>query len=123
MVNFYNKGDIVLFKNIMLINNDGIQTIDTRIKGHPFIILNDINEFGEIALCLKCSSSTVGKRKNFHFKVDSIKMKGMKQKTTYIEMNHIYKIRIDNFISPVGRVSNKLLTELEEKIKQQNNFE
>lgn len=121
MGKIYNKGDIVLFKNIRLITNEGETRLDTRLKGHPFILLNNIDDFGETALCLKMSSSKKGKRKEKHLLVDNIKMKGMKRKPTYIEIANIYKIQIDKVIAPVGRVPNKLLTELNEIIKDKIN--
>ena len=50
--------------------------------------------------------------------MDNIKIKGMRQKTTYIEIRHIYKIEIQKMNVPVGRVSNKLLRELKEIVKE-----
>jgi len=117
MGKIYSMGDIVLFRNIKLIDNDGKYKLDTRIKGHPFIILNDIDDFGQTALCLKCSSSKRGKRRNSHIKVDNIKIRDMKQKSTYIEIKNIYEITIDKIVLPSGQVSTKLLDKLKEKVK------
>ena len=40
----YNRGDIIFINNVELYNYDGTKSLDTRIKGHPFIILNDIDD-------------------------------------------------------------------------------
>ena len=53
MGQIYTPGDIVFFKNIKLMNRDGSSRLDIRINGHPFIVLSDIDELGETALCLK----------------------------------------------------------------------
>ena len=112
MCNLCRKGDIIILKHMQLVRYGKDPTLDTRLNGHPYIVLNDVTSFGEYVLCLKCSSSKKGKRKNCNYLIKNFKLNGHPKKDTYVDITNVYKIKIDNFIEPKGRISNDLLNEL-----------
>ncbi len=122
MGKIYSPGDIVFFKNVKLIQYNGLKVLDTRINGHPYIILNDVDDFGEVAFCLICSSNEKNKRRKNHIHIKKAKVRGDKTRETYVNIENVYKFEIDKVIAPVGRVSNIVLNELKEKVKKKNYF-
>ena len=122
MGKIYSKGDIVFLKNMKLIDYDGSSRLDNRINGHPFIVLNDIDEFGETVLCLKCSASEKGKRKGYHLIIENLKMKGIHNKLSYVDIVNVYKFEVNTVVVPVGKISNPKMREIMEKVKDKINI-
>ena len=117
MGKIYSPGDVVFFKNVMLVNHNGATVLDPRIKGHPYIILNDVDDFGEVALCLNCSSSKKGKRKNSHVMIENLKIRGDRRRSTYANIKNLYKFQIDQVIISAGRVSKEVLNDLIKRVQ------
>ena len=116
MGRIYSKGDVVFFKNVRLVKPDGSYVLDSRLNGHPFIVLNDIDDFEKTALCLKCSSSKKGKRKNCHYIIKDFKLYGRHAKQTYIDIKNIYRMEITCFGEIVGVMPTELLKEIIELV-------
>ena len=117
MGKIYSPGDIVFFRNVKLIQYNGSKVLDPRIKGHPYIILNDVDDFGEEAICLNCSSSEKSRNRKDYIQIKAIKVRGDKKRSTYVNIKNIYRFEIESFVAPGGRVSMLLLNELMEKVK------
>ncbi len=113
----YNRGDIIFINNVELYNYDGTKSLDTRIKGHPFIILNDIDDLEEDILCLKVSSSKLGKRKNTFYIIDNFKLYGEKTKRSFVDIKHIYKMKIDKVHQLQGCISSHEMKDLSEYVQ------
>lgn len=110
----YTSGDVVFFQNIKLFNAPNEFVLDTRINGHPFIILEDVNEFGEYASCLLCSSSKKFKEDKNRYLIEKLALHNHLPKDTYVDFKHIYKIKITGIIPVKGHISKELLKELKE---------
>lgn len=117
MGKIYSKGDIVFFKNIMLHKKGKSTTIDVRIDGHPFILLEDVNDIGEVVRCLKCSSNESQKNKDRKYLIPHKKLRGRKHKDNYVDLAYVYNIQIKCMDEVVGTVSNNILNDLIEATK------
>ena len=63
-----------MVKHMNLVGSDGKIAMDSRMNGHPFIVLNDVTDFGWYAVCLKCTSKK-SKRKRDFYKIKDFKVK------------------------------------------------
>lgn len=89
----YYEGDIVTVKNIIFKDTN---QMDTRINGHPVIVLNSIKEFGEKVYSLKMSSSysSVEELKNYYLLKPS-KANGLR-KASYVDLRYVYDFECTN---------------------------
>ena len=71
----YEQGDIVFFRNVIFEDSDGKERLDIRTAGHPFLILNDVKDFGDTCLALKITSRRLTYIKQYHLGPVSAKPK------------------------------------------------
>ena len=90
---YYYRGDIIAVKNIKFKDNN---FIDTRINGHPILILNQVNTLDDDLYALKISGSysNIDGLKNYYI----LKPNGQNKlrKASYIDLRYVYKLPNQN---------------------------
>lgn len=99
--NIYRKGDIIFITNVVFL--DG--TRDTRINGHPFLVLEDVKKLGQVVKALKITS-----RENPNYPQIRLR-KGILKKVSYINLSGVYNIAIETETFPYAHI------ELEEYLR------
>ncbi len=94
----YERGDIVFFRNVMFQDDDGKKRMDIRTAGHPFLILNDVKDFGDTCLALKITSRKLDYTKQYHLRPVSAKPR--LKKDSFVNLNKVFKFKIDQNIIP-----------------------
>lgn len=94
----YERGDIVFFRNVMFQDDDGKKRMDIRTAGHPFLILNDVKDFGDSCLALQITSRKLTHTKQYHLKPVSAKPK--LKKDSFVNLNKVFKFNIDQNVIP-----------------------
>lgn len=110
----YYRGDIIAVKNIKFKDSDNL---DTRLNGHPVIVLNEVNNSKDSIYILKMSGSydTVDGLEKYYI----LRPNGDNKlrKASYVDLRYVYKISYENipcydkFISP--QQYNEILEKLE----------
>ena len=90
----YKKGDIIFVKNIVFEN--GIR--DTRIKGHPYLLLEDVLYIGQEVKTLKITSKEKPNYPQIRLR------KGILKKISYINLSNEYNIRIEREGFPYAHI-------------------
>src|SRR5574344_172449 len=90
---FYKKGDILFIRNVRFL--DGC--IDTSVKGHPFILLDDVYNIGQKVRCLKITS------KKHDFQISLPKKIMFKQ--SFVCINYVYKLEINYYGFPIASLN------------------
>lgn len=84
----YKPGDIIFIRNVKF--KDG--GIDTRINGHPFVLLEDVIDVGQKVKCLKITSQ---------IRSNQIKLgKHFLRKQSYVDLNKVYYLNINSYSFP-----------------------
>ncbi len=113
----YNQGDVVFVTNVKLHDKGDKTVIDLRIKGHPFIILEDVYSLDQTVPCLLVSSSYKGKTKKRHYET-SLKLRGQNPKHSYVDIQNIYNIIFDARYAVRGTVTEPVMEEILERVKE-----
>lgn len=110
MGKLYSPGDIIIVRNMFLKDKKkGNYSIDTRIKGHPFVVLNDIDDFGQTAQLFMCTGSSY--RDLPQEEITSTRM----LKKTYVNLNSKYEKEIQCILRKIASISQKELNRIEAK--------
>mgnify|MGYP000189300177 CR=1 FL=1 len=111
---YYYRGDIIAVKNIKFKDNN---FIDTRINGHPILILNQVNTLDDDLYALKISGSysNIDGLKNYYI----LKPNGQNKlrKASYIDLRYVYKLPNQNITCYNKCVSEKQYNEIEKEIE------
>ena len=112
---YYYREDIIAVKNIKFKDNN---FIDTRINGHPILILNQVNTLGDDLYALKISGSysNIDGLKNYYI----LKPNGQNKlrKASYIDLRYVYKLPNQNITCYNKCVSEKQYNEIITKLKE-----
>lgn len=98
MYQIYTQGDIVLLKNVMFVNSKGDKRIDTRISGHPYLVLNDVNDLGEKLYALKLTSRKLRNVKQYALQKNNAFPS--LRKPCYVNLDKMYTFDVDKVILP-----------------------
>lgn len=89
----YEKGDIIFIKNLRF--KDG--EIDIRIKGHPYLLLEDVLYEGQEVKVLKITTKN---------KFPQIKLnKGILKRVSFIDLSQEYKVHVYGFSFPYAHIN------------------
>ena len=103
----YSAGDIVYVPNMLFKDRDAKERLDIRIAGHPYIILNDVNDFGDECLALKLTSQ---KRHNIkQYSLERNSSIPRLKKDSYLDLDKVFCLNIEKFIIPYGHLKYKHL--------------
>lgn len=112
----YFPGDIISVKNIIFKDTN---TIDTRLNGHPMMVLNKVSLIGDKVYLLKLSGSygAMDQLKNFY----PLKNIGAGlRKASYIDLRYVYERKCNN-IQPVAFVSTGEYEKIIKALSNKNN--
>lgn len=98
MDSIYNAGDIVFFRNVVFDDPDGKERVDTRISGHPFLILNDVKNFGDKCYALKITSRKLDAVNQYSL-VKYATEPGLR-KDSFVNLNKVFEFNIEKNIVP-----------------------
>lgn len=110
----YLAGDVVFFKNVMFKDYDGKERIDTRLNGHPFLILNDVEELGDKCYALKLTSKKFDKK--VQYSLPQLATVPKLKKNSYVDLNNVYEIEIDEYRVPYGYLRPEYLDDIAWKV-------
>lgn len=98
-------GDIIMAKNLMFKDNN---KIDTRLNGHPMLVLNNVENINDIAYCLHVSSNYAKDLKHYY----EIKL----SKDCYIDLKYVYKIECKVQMEVKETINEKKFKEVVDKM-------
>ena len=114
----YSKGDIVFVKNVTFKDKDGERRLDLRINGHPFIVLNEINELGEATFALKMTSRRLESVNQREIKLKTNAYNMMK-KNSFVNLDKVYLFEINKVIVPVVNIKEQTVNSIMKQINWQ----
>lgn len=110
MNRIYNPGDIVFFRNVMFHDADGEDRLDIRMAGHPFLVLNCVNDFGDKCYALKLTSRALDYVDQYLLSKTSA-MPNLR-KDSYVNLNKVFEFDIDKRIVPVCHLKRDHLSQI-----------
>lgn len=96
MGSIYTAGDIVYFKNVVFNDSDGKKRVDTRISGHPYLILNDVQNLGDKCYALKITSRELFAISQYYLLKNATEPN--LKKNSYVNLNIIFEFNIEKII-------------------------
>lgn len=106
----YAAGDVVFFKNVMFKDCDGKERIDTRLHGHPYLILTDVKDFGDKCYALKLTTKKFSKKAQYF--LPQLATVPKLKKESFVDMDNMYEFKIDNYSVPYCYVRPEYLGEI-----------
>lgn len=108
----YSPGDIISVKNICFKDTN---TIDTRINGHPMMVLNTVKDIGDRVYLLKMSGS-YGSMDNLgnYYLLKATNSTGIR-KASYVDLRFVYEITCNN-VQPVAHIGEQEYQNLSQKL-------
>lgn len=98
----YEAGDIVFFRNVKFKDFDGKARVDIRLAGHPFLVLNDVQSFGDTCYALKITSRKLNNIPQYPLLVTSTTPK--LRKSSFINLNKLFQFDITSNVIPCCRL-------------------
>lgn len=93
MTSIYIPGDIVFFRNVVFNDPDGKERIDIRIAGHPFLVLNSVENLGDKCCALIITSRRSNKICQYslakHTTIPRLK------KESFVNLNKVFEFYVD----------------------------
>lgn len=108
----YYCGDIIFIKNTRFKDSNWI---DTKIEGHPFIILKNIEDLTQNIFALKVSRSEkiITNKKEFYYIKPS--KNGLKY-GGYVDLRYVYFLKISNYIETNKKIQEVQYNEIIQKL-------
>lgn len=113
---YYEAGDIIYVRNVVFSDKDGTKQTDLRIKGHPFMVVED--SFTSKGLKLVKLTSRELERVRQHYLSEKT-TKPYLRHGTYVNLNKLYIMDMERNIAPVTKLRYSELQLILDKLEEE----
>ncbi len=93
----YFEGDIIFLRNVVFNDKEGVRTVDTRMGGHPFVVLEDTSSENSVQL-LKITTGKLQTVPQYLLLPNATKP--YLKYSSYVNLNKIYVLEEERNIVP-----------------------